>query len=243
MHTTRLSMLARLGLLAFADDPSAGTSGAGEGANTATSGTQAPAGQPNAPQPGQEATPPANAPQDGENDGAAQKVEDLPDWAQRIIREARDQAADARTTRNTERAEADARVKAILQAAGIDTGDTNEEDPVKAAADARAAAEQEARQARLELAVYRAASAANGDPAALLDSRAFLARAADLDPSDQEAVAGAIRDAIQDNPRLAVTQAATRSSADFTGGPGEGTASKYKPGMSIADGLAADAGR
>lgn len=195
-----------------------------------TTEAQTPQGQPND-------TNPAPTPTGGENGGekAAQRpdgenVSDLPEWAQRIIRDTRAEAADQRTGRQADKEAADARVKAILQAAGIDTGDDDGdgEDPVKAAADAREAAEREAREARLELAIHRAAGGLNADPAALLDSRAFLTRAADLDPSDQEAVAGAIRDAIKDNPKLAVTQAAPRNHADFTGASGDGAITPEK---------------
>lgn len=169
-----------------------------------------------------------------------ENVQDLPEWAQRLIRDTRREAAEARTHRKAEQEQADARVKAILQAAGIETGDADE-DPVKAAAAAREKAESDARQARLELAVHRAASGVNGDPAALLDSRAFLARVSDIDPDDREAITSAIRDAIKDSPRLAATQAADRSSADFTGGTsGSSANSKYKTGMSIVDAIAAD---
>ncbi|GAA1327584.1 hypothetical protein GCM10009592_14590 [Brachybacterium rhamnosum] len=178
--------------------------------------------------------------------GEAESVDALPAWAQREIRSLRTESAQQRTARATAeqdaQAAADERIQAILKAAGIDTG-ASDEDPVKAAATARAAAEEEAKAARLELAVYRAATTAGADPAALLDSRAFLTRAHDLDPTDTAALTSAIRDAVQENPRLGTVQAATRSSADFTGGNGDGATSKYKPGMSIADGLAADGAR
>src|SRR5690606_36565916 len=45
------------------------------------------------------------------------------------------------------------------------------------------AAQQAARAAQVELAVHRAASTHKADPSALLDSRAFLAKVADLDPT------------------------------------------------------------
>ncbi|UQN29475.1 hypothetical protein [Brachybacterium kimchii] len=156
------------------------------------------------------------------------------------IERLRRENAKHRTSREAERQEADAKLRAVLKAAGIDTGEDADEDPLKAASAAREKAETEARQARVELAVHRAAPAVGGDAAALLDSRSFLDRLTDLDPSDQDAITGAIRDAIKDTPRLASTQAAARSSADFTGGTGDSAPSKYKPGMSIADGLAAD---
>ena len=61
-----------------------------------------------------------------------------------------------------------------------------------------------ARQAQVELAVFRAAGDAKGDPAALLDSRTFLAKLADIDPSDTASVTAAIAAAVAENPRLGI---------------------------------------
>lgn len=74
-------------------------------------------------------------------------------------------------------------------------------DPAKLATQVSEASA-EARQAKLELAVYRAAQGSNADPAALLDSRAFQAKAAALDPSDAAAITAAITEAVTANPRL-----------------------------------------
>lgn len=159
----------------------------------------------------------------------AEKVEDLPDWAQRIVNDARSGEARYRTERNTAKTEADQRVAAILKAAGIETDEGT--DPEQAAADdrkARETAEADARAARVELAVHRAAPGKNADATALLDSRAFQARVQDLDPTDSDALAAAIDKAVEDNPRLAATQAAARSSADFTGGNGDGAITPEK---------------
>lgn len=62
-------------------------------------------------------------------------------------------------------------------------------------------AQQEQRQAALELAIYRAtpdAAVAN----ALLDSRTFLATVSDLDPNDGTAIAAAVGEAVQNIPAL-----------------------------------------
>lgn len=64
----------------------------------------------------------------------------------------------------------------------------------------------EARQAKVALAVYRAADGANGDPVALLDSASFLAKAALLDPADPAAISAAITEAVTANPRLGKTE-------------------------------------
>lgn len=87
------------------------------------------------------------------------------------------------------------------------------------------AAQTQARDAAVQLAVYKAAGTLQGDPNALLDSRAFLAKVADLDPtaSDfQTQIGAAIKTAVADNPKLRATQAAARSGTDLTGGTGEG---------------------
>lgn len=165
-----------------------------------------------------------------------ERVEDLPDWAQRLIRQERSESASQRTARQqAEQAaqqQADERIRAVLKAAGYEANE-DEDDPAKLAEAARAErekAEADAREARVELAVYRAAPDKNADAKALLDSRSFLQSIKDLDPTDAEAVAAAVEKAVQDNPKLAVTQAATRSGADFTGGNGDGalTPEKFK---------------
>lgn len=61
-----------------------------------------------------------------------------------------------------------------------------------------------AKQASIELAVFRAASDAKGDPIALLDSRAFLTAVNGVDPSDTAAITAAITAAVAENPRLGV---------------------------------------
>lgn len=58
-----------------------------------------------------------------------------------------------------------------------------------------------ARQAQIELAVYRAAGT-DADPAALLDSRSFLEKVANVDPADSDALSQVIAEAVAANPRL-----------------------------------------
>jgi hypothetical protein len=69
-----------------------------------------------------------------------------------------------------------------------------------------AAEQAKARQTAVELAVYRAASAAGANPDALLDSRAFADAVAQVDPNDRDGITTAIRTAIEANPRLAAQQ-------------------------------------
>lgn len=79
--------------------------------------------------------------------------------------------------------------------------DESEVDP-KALTEQLTASQAQARQAQVELAVFRAAAGTDADPAALLDSRAFLAKVADIDPGDSDGIKQAIADVVASNPRL-----------------------------------------
>lgn len=88
-----------------------------------------------------------------------------------------------------------------------------------------AAEQARARQTAVELAVYRTAREAGGDPDALLDSRQFAAAVADLDPADTDAITAAITAAVEANPRLAAQRqpaGPARGGAEFSGPPSEG---------------------
>ena len=100
------------------------------------------------------------------------------------------------------------------------------------------AAQQAARAAQVELAVHRAAGTHKADPSALLDSRAFLAKVADLDPTADdfgEKVTAAIKQAVTDTPTLLAALAAGASSVDHAGGSGEARTRTPKP---LADAVA-----
>jgi hypothetical protein len=95
------------------------------------------------------------------------------------------------------------------------------------AAQERDQARAEVKLARVELAAERAARKAGADVDALLDSRGFLTRIADLDPTDDgfaAAVETAVRDAVRERPSLKSTTAPPRSgNADMTSGGAAGT--------------------
>lgn len=95
-----------------------------------------------------------------------------------------------------------------------------------------------ARTASVELAVFRAAGSAGADADALLDSRAFLAKVADLDPAAadfQTKVTAAINDAVKANPKLKTVRVAGSSSVDHSaGGTGEGRAPRKPRGLANA---------
>ncbi|MBD2760067.1 hypothetical protein IEE94_11165 [Yimella sp. cx-573] len=194
--------------------------------------TTAPATDPAAQQPAAPTPSPADvAPKQPEQQPAQQqtttegRVEDLPDWAQKMIRDARGEAAKDRT--NAKQAAADeARTEyaqAIGKALGLITDDTAEQvDPAKLTADLTAAQQQQ-RDAAVELAIYKAATATGADPAKLTDSRAFMASIPhDLDPTDTTAVTELVSAAVDKNPSLRTLTATGASSANHTGGSGEG---------------------
>lgn len=172
--------------------------------------------------PADQDAPPAGAP--AEWDG---KVESLPEAAQKMIRDLRTESADRRTRLTTaEKAQQDA-IRALAKAAGIELpADPDDTPPDAAALASQVAQEREAaRAARVELAVYRTAPTHQGDPAALLDSRSFLANVADLDPTAEDftsKVDAAIKAAVDANPKLKAARAAGQSSVDHPGGSGEG---------------------
>lgn len=141
------------------------------------------------------------------------KVESLPADAQKMIRDLRAKDADERVAAKT--------LAAIQKALNPDAkGD--EKPTADALTKALTEREATAKQAQTELAVYKAATKAGADPDALLDSRGFLAKIAELDPSDAKAITKAITEAVTENPKLKLVQAAGASGADFSGGSGEG---------------------
>jgi len=77
------------------------------------------------------------------------------------------------------------------------------------------------RETALELAIYRHAGKLGADPDALADSRTFLSSVKGLDPSDEgfaKKVQTAIKNAVENNPKLkAASTAPARSSGDFSG--------------------------
>lgn len=138
---------------------------------------------------------------------AAQEVSDLPDWAQKIIKDARDDAAKARTTAKSTAAEEARKAMAedIGRALGIITDDTPAEDKLtpEELKNLLAGERTTAKGARVELAVFKAAQAGgNFNVTALLDSRQFLDSIKDVDPGDSEALATKIAEAVEANPWL-----------------------------------------
>lgn len=140
-------------------------------------------------------TPPAAAPATPANPWEDPKA------AQAEIEKLRRENAASRT--NAKATAAEEAKKELAQTIGRALGLVEDEqiDPTKLT-ESLTAAQSQAKQAQVELAVFRAAQGAEADAAALLDSRTFLAKVADIDPSDSAALTAAITEAIEQNPRL-----------------------------------------
>lgn len=155
---------------------------------------------PAAPTPSPE--PAAAAPAPAPTDTAKPNVWENPETAKAEIERLRRENGAARTNAKQQAAD-EARAdlaQTIGKALGLVKGDETA-DPAKLT-EQLTASQVEAKQARVELAVFRNAEAVGADPLALLDSASFLAKAAALDPSDVDGLAAAMRDAVTANPRL-----------------------------------------
>ena len=124
------------------------------------------------------------------------------------IAKLRREAAAARTkSRDEARAEAAEAAKADLLATLTKAlGGAGDEPPSEEAVAAQlTAARQAQRTAAVELAVYRGADQHGGNPAALTDSRTFLAEVSTLDPAGSDFLAKvteAAKNAVKANPAL-----------------------------------------
>jgi len=177
--------------------------------------------------------------QDADKDKAAGdgKVEDLPEWAQKAIRDARADAGKARTSAKQQAAD-DAKAElaqTIGKALGLVKDDKEQVDPAALTAQLTTA-QQAQRESAAELVVWRNHAELKVDAQAVTDSRAFARAIADLDPSSKtfEAdVKKAAQEAAENNPKLKATQAAGKSSVEHAGGSGEdgNPASRAQPGQ------------
>jgi hypothetical protein len=116
----------------------------------------------------------------------------------------------------------------IAKALGLVEDDAN--DPAKLTA-SLTNAQTEAKQARVELAVFRNAATAGADPAALLDSASFLASLAAVDPNDAGAVSAAIAAAVAANPRLGVAPSGTPAVTPPAPNPAQGAGGNGTAGV------------
>lgn len=199
-----------------------GSAPAGEPAPGAPAGPPAPA--PTAP-PAVPPTQPAPAAAEPKKTDPpkGESVADLPEWAQKIIKDARSEAATHRTGKTQAEQEKATLLDGIAKALGLKKDEAP--DPAKLA-EQLGTKDSELRQARVELAVHKLAGPAGGDAGGLLDSRSFLAKVADLDPAAKDfdaKVTEAIKATVKDNDKLkAGGQAPPRSGGDFNGSTPQG---------------------
>lgn len=171
-----------------------------------------------------------------ETQAVPQRVEDLPDWAQKLIKDTRKESGDHRVkakdleSKLTEAEQTQQqRMDAIAKALGLKEDDSPP-DPeqltqqLTAAQEQAQAREAELRTLRVERAAEKAARTHGADVDTLLDSRSFAQKLADLDPTADDfaaTVSDLVKTTVDSNPKYRVAQAAATSSADFSSGPGE----------------------
>ncbi|MEV0379800.1 hypothetical protein [Nonomuraea sp. NPDC050643] len=172
------------------------------------------------PSAGAEVTPPAtSATDDTPVNPDAKRVDQLPPWAQKLIKDTRSEAADWRSKlKDAQKAADDAtaqqgpsqeeiteQVKTdfaqqIAKALGLASEEEKPIDPQKvietltaerdSTATERDQERERHRRALIELAVHRASQKVGADPDALLDSRSFLKAVRDMDPDADDFSAG-----------------------------------------------------
>lgn len=159
-----------------------------------------------------------------------------PKVAEAEIKRLRGENAKDRTDAKAQAAE-DAR-KELAASIGkiLDPTATEPTDPA-ALAQQVTTSQAETKQARVELAVFRNATAANGDAAALLDSTSFLKSLEAIDPNDSAAVTAAITSAVAANPRLGAAPTAPADPRAPAPNPAQGASAGGAPGLDaqIAD--------
>jgi hypothetical protein len=183
----------------------------------------------------------------GDGDDPAKKPKldgDLdPDRAMRDLGKARDDAKREKELRQKAEQDQQAKLDAVLIALGLKPDPKT--DPAATAAKVAKEltdAQAENRELRIENALFKLAGKACADVDALTDSRGFMKKLAELDPtaSDfEKSVTAAIKDAVKDNPKLAATapqdgQGPARQGADITGSGGGGKTRPATLGAAIA---------
>lgn len=209
-------------------------------------GSEPPAPAP-APAPDPAPTPPAPAPAPAPSPDPAPKptdppkpterVEDLPDWAQKIVREARKDAGDSRVAAKTAQ---DELIQKMGKALGL-IKEGGDKPTAEQLTKQLTESQDTGRTATVQLAVFRLAGQHQADPNALTDSNTFLAKVRALDPTSTDfdtKVSAAIKDAVEKNPKLKLVQAAGQSGGQFTGGTGEGQQRSTSLGAAVTSALA-----
>ncbi|MFF9284862.1 hypothetical protein [Streptomyces griseosporeus] len=203
----------------------AGGSGEGGTAPAAPAGPAAPAAPsapaapatPQAPAPQAPAAP--QAPQQQPAQGEPQSVDSLPDWAQKLIRDTRAEAAEWRTRAQGSAPQAQQQPAAPAAPAQAPAAEGDVSRLPRWAQQAVNDGQGAARQLAIQSAVIQAAPAAGADLVALLDSQSAMSALAAVDPNDAEAVKAAITAAVQANPRLAAQTGPARGGTELGGQP------------------------
>lgn len=156
-----------------------------------------------------------------------------PAAAEAEIKRLRAENGAARTNAKAQAAEEARKELAASIGKLLDPEATEPTDPA-ALAEQVTTSQAEAKQARVELAVFRNAASAGGDPAALLDSSSFLKSLDAIDPSDSAAITAAIQSAVAANARLG---AAPGDPVTPAPNPAQGAGAGGAPGLDaqIAD--------
>ncbi|HEY3683462.1 MAG TPA: hypothetical protein VGL93_10505 [Streptosporangiaceae bacterium] len=221
-----------------ADDQSTGQGGSAQGNGDAPAGPGGTGGSQGAANAGQAPNVGAGS---GSDQGAGKDgdVASLPAWAQKLIKDTRAEAGNARTTAKAQAAQVatDDITQKLGKALGIIKDDEKAPTPdelAKQLADSQA----DGRSARVENAVFRAAITAGLDGDAVLDSKTFGKQFDGLDPKADdfaEKVAALITKA-GENPKFKATaqaaapEAPARTGGEFAGGSGD-AAPKGEPSI------------
>lgn len=170
----------------------------------------------------------------------AESVEDLPQWAQKLVGDLRKEAAGNRTKgkeaaqKATQQAQADI-AQQIGKALGITSDDGDKQTASVDELTAQVAEAQQAkRQSQIDLAIFKSASEHSVNAGALLDSRAFQESVKDLEPDSdgfEDNLGAAIKAAVEKNPHLG--QVPSKSGGEIGGGKQASTFDPEKAAASI----------
>lgn len=177
---------------------------------------------------------------DGQAPKEAKDVASLPDWAQKEIKSARTQAANARTEKQAAAKtaqEAEAQRDAVLKALGLKTDGSEEPPDPKQLAEQAASFQGKAWEMGVENGVLRLASKLEVDADELLDSNKFLNSLEELVDEDPNAgdfrdkLADHIKAFVKDNPKFKAQAAKATPGKSGTAMPGAPTppAAKERP--------------
>jgi len=157
---------------------------------------------------------------------AAQDVKSLPEWAQKIITDARKDAGDNRVAKNAADAKQQEFIRALAKAAGVEVPGDAAPDPAKLTEQLATTATGK-RDAEVLLTVFKTAFTSGANPVALLNRLDFTTAVKGLDPTAADfntKVTEAITTAVTADPSLKAARAAGTSTVDHgAGGSGDTT--------------------